>query len=42
LESEIPIAKQYLAAMEDPNGILEDLSIVQAPFYQRFYEEVQN
>ena len=42
LESEIPIAKQYLAAMEDPNGILEDLSIVQAPFYQRLYEEVQN
>ena len=42
LESEIPIAKQYLAAMENPNGILEDLSIVPAPFYQRFYEEVQN
>ena len=43
LESEIPIAKQYLAAMENPNGIAEDiLNIVQAPFYQRFYEEVQN
>ena len=46
LESEIPIAKQYLAAMENPNGIPDDLSldlsIVQAPFYQRFYEEVQN
>ena len=46
LESEIPIAKQYLSAMENPNGIPEDLSadlsIVQAPFYQRFYEEVQN
>ena len=46
LESEIPIAKQYLAAMESPDGISDDLSldlsIVQAPFYQRFYEEVHN
>ena len=42
LESEIPIAKQYLAAMENTNEIPGDLSIVQAPFYQRFYEEVQN
>ena len=42
LESEIPIAKQYLAAMENPNGEPDILSIVQAPFYQRFYEEVQN
>ena len=46
LESEIPIAKQYLSAMENSNGIPQDLSadlsIVQAPFYQRFYEEVQN
>ena len=43
LESEIPIAKQYLAAMENSNGTPEDiLNIVQAPFYQRFYEEVQN
>ena len=46
LESKIPIAKQYLSAMENSNGIPQDLSadlsIVQAPFYQRFYEEVQN
>ena len=38
LESEIPFAKEYWAAKADnPNGELE-WTIVQAPFYQRFYE----
>ena len=36
LEREIPFAKEYWA------GEVEELSIVQAPFYQRFYEEVQS
>ena len=36
LESEIPFAKT-VASMENI-----DFTIVQAPFYQRFYEEVQN
>ena len=36
LEREIPFAKEYCA------GEVEELSIVQAPFYQRFYEEVQS
>ena len=43
LESEIPFAKEYWAAKADnPNGEVEEFSIVQAPFYQRFYEEVQS
>ena len=38
LETEVPFAKEYLAAKADnPNGELE-WTIVQAPFYQRFYE----
>ena len=37
LESEIPFAKEYLA-----NDEVEELFFSQAPFYQRFYEEVQN
>ena len=36
LESEIPFA------WTNSYGEGEDLSIVQAPFYQRFYEEVQS
>ena len=35
LGSEIPFAKEYLA-----NGEVEELFFSQAPFYQRFYEEV--
>ena len=37
LESEIPFAKEYLA-----NDEVEEFFFSQAPFYQRFYEEVQN
>ena len=44
--SDIPFAKELEAAREksqaNPNGEPDVLSIVQAPFYQRFYEEVQN
>ena len=36
LESEIPFAKEYLA-----NDEVEEFFFSQAPFYQRFYEEVQ-
>ena len=36
LESEIPFAKEYWA------GKVEELSILQVPFYQRFYEEVKS
>ena len=40
LESEIPFAKEYWAAKaENPNGEVKDLTIAQAPFYQRFYED---
>ena len=43
LESKIPFAKEYWAAKADnPNGEVEEFTIVQAPFYQRFYEEVQS
>ena len=35
LGSEIPFAKEYLA-----NGEVQELFFSQAPFYQRFYEEV--
>ena len=41
LESEIPFAKEYWASKtENPNGQVEEFFIVQAPFYQRFYEDV--
>ena len=40
LESEIPFAKEYWAEKaENPNGEVKDLTIAQAPFYQRFYED---
>ena len=43
LQSEIPFAKEYWEAKaENPDGEVEELSVVQAPFYQRFYEEVQS
>ena len=42
LESEIPFAKEYWALKADnPDGEVEEFTIVQATFYQRFYEEVQ-